>query len=120
MLRDADTRQVRTFHELERRGADLGLTDLVLTELLQGYASARDAGMVEERMRELPILRLQDLDDFVLAADLYRRARRAGITIRKTIDCLIAAPCVRSDTLLLHADSDFDRLASCTELRVFG
>ncbi|HWX86922.1 MAG TPA: hypothetical protein VNX67_01975 [Solirubrobacteraceae bacterium] len=43
-------------------------------------------------MKAFPILLLDGLDDFVLAADLYRIARRAGVTIRKTLDCLIAAP----------------------------
>jgi predicted nucleic acid-binding protein len=58
-------------------------------------------------------------DDFVLAASLYRTDRAAGVTIRKTLDCLIAAPCVRTGAPLLHDDADFDRLASCTSLRVF-
>ncbi len=65
------------------------------------------------------ILRLESLNDFSLAAQLYRRARQAGIRIGKTIDCLIAAPCVRTGASLLHADADFDRLASCTPLKVF-
>ena len=59
------------------------------------------------------------LDDFSLAAELYRSARQAGVTISKTIDCLIAAPCVRTRASLLHADADFDRLATCTPLKVF-
>ncbi|MGI8594900.1 MAG: PIN domain-containing protein, partial [Solirubrobacteraceae bacterium] len=71
-------------------------------------------------LRAFPVLRLEGLEDFVLAAALYRRARSAGVTIRKTLDCLIAAPCVRTNAPLLHADADFDRLASCTELRVFA
>jgi predicted nucleic acid-binding protein len=40
------------------------------------------------------------------------------VTIRKTLDCLIAAPCVRTGAPLLHADAAFDRLASCTDLRI--
>ena len=67
-----------------------------------------------------PILSLEGLDDFALAASLYRTARREGVTIRKTLDCLIAAPCVRTGAPLLHADADFDRLASCTSLRIFS
>ncbi len=100
-------------------GAPVALTDVVLAEVLQGLASERDARRVERHLRAFPILRLDGLDDFVLAAELYRRARRAGVTIRKTLDCLIAAPCVRTGAPLLHADADFDRLASCTELRIF-
>ena len=45
-------------------------------------------------MRAFPILRLESLDDFSLSAQLYRTARRAGVTVSKTVDCLIAAPCV--------------------------
>ncbi|MBI4728668.1 MAG: PIN domain-containing protein [Acidobacteria bacterium] len=70
-------------------------------------------------MRLFPVLRLETLDDFALAASLYRQARRAGVTIRKTLDCLIAAPCVRAGAPLLHRDRDFDLLASCTALSVF-
>lgn len=47
------------------------------------------------------------------------QARRAEITIRKTLDCLIAAPCVRDGIPILHSDADFDRLATCTPLEIF-
>ncbi|MGH2863713.1 MAG: type II toxin-antitoxin system VapB family antitoxin [Solirubrobacteraceae bacterium] len=52
--------------------------------------------------------------------DVDRRARRAGVTIGKTLDCLIAAPCVRTGAPLLHADADFDKLAECTPLRLYS
>jgi len=106
--------------ELIREGAPVALTDVVLTEILQGLRTDQEAAEVEERLRAFPILRLDGLDDFVLAATLYRTARRSGITIRKTLDCLIAVPCVRTGAPLLHADEDFDRLASCTPLRVWA
>jgi predicted nucleic acid-binding protein len=80
---------------------------------------AREAALVERHLRAFPILRLQDVDDFVLAATLYRAARRAGVTVRKTLHCLIAAPCVRTGAPLLHADEDFDRVATCTPLRIW-
>ena len=105
--------------ELIRIGAPVALTDVVFTEILQGLAGPGDVDRVERHLRAFPILRLEKLDDFALAADLYRTARRAGITLRKTLDCLIAAPCVRTNAPLLHADRDFDRLASCTPLRIF-
>ncbi|MGH2893555.1 MAG: PIN domain-containing protein [Solirubrobacteraceae bacterium] len=74
---------------------------------------------IHATLRAFPILRLQGLEDFSLAAQLYRTARGHGITVRKTVDCLIAAPCVRASAPLLHADADFDRLASCTALRIY-
>lgn len=105
--------------ELIEAGEPVALTEVVFTEILQGLGSEKDARIVEEHLRAFPVVRLDGLEDFALAAELYRTARRAGVTIRKTLDCLIAAPCVRTGAPLLHADADFDRLASCTSLRLY-
>lgn len=120
VLNDNGTVQAKRCTELIEAGEPVALTDVVLTEILQGLRSEREAQLVERHLRAFPILRLAGLDDFVLAAELYRSARRAGVTIRKTLDCLIAAPCVRTGAPLLHADSDFDLLASCTPLRLWS
>jgi predicted nucleic acid-binding protein len=119
VLNAAETPPARLCAELIEGGEPVALTDVILTEVLQGLRSEREARLVERHMRAFPVLRLEGLDDFVLAAELYRRARSAGITIRMTLDCLIAAPCVRTGAPLLHADADFDRLASCTSLRIW-
>jgi predicted nucleic acid-binding protein len=105
--------------DLLRRGEPVGLTDVIFTEILQGLRTSAEAEMVERQLRSFPILQLQSLDDFAFAADLYRTARRKGVTIRKTLDCLIAAPCIQTGAALLHADQDFDLLASCTPLRIY-
>jgi len=119
VLRGGRTRKARRCAELIEAGEPVALTDVVYAEILQGLRSEREARLVEEHLRAFPILRLEDLEDFRLAAELYRRARSRGVTIRKTLDCLIAAPCVRTGAPLLHSDGDFDRLASCTALRIY-
>lgn len=119
VLNETPTPQAQRCVELIESGQPIALTDVILTEVLQGLRSDREAALVERHLRAFPILRLEDLDDFVLAAKLYRAARRAGVTIGKTLDCLIAAPCVRTGAPLLHADEDFDRLAHCTPLRIW-
>jgi hypothetical protein len=119
VLNDTPAPQAQRCVQLIESGQPIALTDVILTEVLQGLRSDREAARVERHLRAFPILRLGDLDDFVLAARLYRAARRAGVTIRKTLDCLIAAPCVRTGAPLLHADQDFDRLATCTPLRIW-
>ena len=58
------------------------------------------------------------LDLLRRAAELYRSARRSGITIRSTVDCLIASVCIRERVPILHADRDFDRLALVSPLVV--
>jgi predicted nucleic acid-binding protein len=119
LLRGTESAVASRCVELIEAGAPVAITDVILTEILQGLESEREAVLVERHLRAFPVLRLEPLDDFSLAAELYRTARRAGVTIRRTIDCLIAAPCVRTGASLLHADADFDRLATCTPLRVF-
>ena len=51
------------------------------------------------------------------AADLYRAARRRGLTLRSTVDCLIAACALRHDLIVLHHDRDYDHLAQVSALR---
>jgi len=119
VLNAVDNAKTKRCIELIEDGAPIALTEVVLTELLQGMRSDREAKQVERHFRAFPMLRLEAIDDFVLAAQLYRTARGSGITIRKTLDCLIAAPCIRAGVPILHADEDFDRLATCTPLKVF-
>lgn len=119
VLNDNPTEAAARCIELIESGEPIALTDIVFTEILQGLRGDDEVRLVEEHLRAFPVLRLGGLEDFALAAELYRSARRAGVTIRKTLDCLIAAPCVRTGAPLLHADADFDRLATCTELRLY-
>jgi predicted nucleic acid-binding protein len=120
VLNDVPAPQAQRCVELIEGGEPVALTDVILTEVLQGLRSDEEARLVERHLRSFPILRLEGLEDFVLAAELYRTARRAGVTIRRTLDCLIAASCVRTGAPLLHDDPDFDRLATCTPLRIWA
>lgn len=117
-FRDTRTWQVEHLAQLIADDEPVALTDVVLTEILQGLANDREARRVERRLLAFDLLRLEALDDFRRAASLYRQARAKGVTIRRTLDCLIASVCVRDDVPLLHVDADFDHLASCTDLRV--
>ena len=96
----------------------VGLTDVVYTEVLQGIQEKAHLRITERKLLQFPVLRLEGLDDFRMAAQLYRSARRNGHTIRNTTDCLIAAVCVRERMPLLHNDVDFRRLAECSDLQI--
>jgi predicted nucleic acid-binding protein len=66
------------------------------------------------------LLPVQGLADYEAAAGLYRRCRRAGETVRKLTDCLIAVVAMRAGAPLLHRDQDFDVIARHAPLRVAG
>lgn len=116
--RDRPEPHVEVLARLIDDDAGVAITDVVLAEVLQGVVTDQEARRVEARLAAFDVLRLESLDDFRNAATLYRRARSAGHTIRRTLNCLIAAVRVREDVAILHRDADFDRLASCSALRV--
>jgi len=89
----------------------------VVQEVLQGFADERAYQVAREAMLALPIiespLRASVFDE---AVGLYRVARRAGLTVRSGVDCLIAACAIRHGLSVLHADRDFDQLARIAPL----
>jgi predicted nucleic acid-binding protein len=115
-LRDGRAPAAERFARALDDDDELVTTGLVLTEVLQGVRSDRAFHMVLDRMSSFPRVD-PDLDDHVRAAELYRAARRRGITIRGTIDCLMAALCLNHDLILMHADRDFEHLATVAPLR---
>jgi predicted nucleic acid-binding protein len=88
----------------------------IALELVAG-AGPNSLPDVERLVDGLPSLALDPALDFRVAADLARRARRAGRPVRSSMDCLIAAVAVRHDAVLVHHDRDFDVLASVSSLR---
>jgi predicted nucleic acid-binding protein len=115
-LRGRSTSQAARLEALIADGIVLAVTGVIRMELLRG-ASAPIVEELRASLDEHPVLPTEQAD-FDLAADLYRRGRSAGLAVRSSIDCLIAAPCIRTGTPLLHADADFDRVASISDLRV--
>ena len=90
----------------------------VVQEVLQGFKEERAFRIARESMISLPILDAPlELIVVEQAAQLYRAARRAGLTIRSGTDCLIAASAIRHDVEVLHRDRDFPALAQVSTLR---
>ncbi len=95
-----------------------GLTDLILCEILQGLRSESDAKRVRKQMAHFELLAIGGEALAVAAAANYRSLRSRGLTIRKTIDCLIATACLIGGHALLHRDRDFDAFEEHLGLRV--
>ena len=95
---------------------DLALCGIVLTEILQGIPADTTYRKVRTSLRPLILLPMQE-PVFVRAADIYRRLRKDGTTIRKSNDCIIAATALEHDCELLHHDKDFLPIEQRFELR---
>ena len=86
----------------------LGLTDLILCEVLQGITDNRSFGQVEEQLLAFEVFSSGGAPMAVASARNYRKLRSRGFTVQKTIDCLIATFCIETGQQLLHRDRDFD------------
>jgi predicted nucleic acid-binding protein len=102
--------------ELDRQR--LGLTDIILCEVLQGVRDDVVAKQVERRLLNLEMFDTGGVAVAREAARNYRALRSRGHTVRKTIDCLIATFCLRGQHSLLHRDRDFDPFEKFLELSV--
>lgn len=85
--------------------------DLILAELLQGIRAGHELAAVEEAFQAFLVVQMVGEPNARKSAALYRELRSQGITIRKTIACLIATWCIQNQIPLLHADRDFTPFA---------
>ena len=90
----------------------------VIQEVLQGFREERPYRRARQAMFSLPIVESPVGEDvFSEAVDLYRSARRGGLTIRSSTDCLVAACAIRHDLELLHRDRDYPAIGEISALR---
>lgn len=101
---------------MERRR--LGVTDIILCEVLQGVRGDVAAKAVERELAKLEVFATGGVALARDAARNYRALRSRGHTVRKTIDCLIATFCLRERHSLLHRDRDFDPFETFLDLSV--
>ncbi len=97
---------------------EIVIGDLILAEVLQGFRLDKDYKMAKKAMYAFPILSLVGSGIALKSADNYRFLRKQGVTIRKTIDCLIATFCIENRVEILHSDSDFDPFEQHLQLNV--
>jgi predicted nucleic acid-binding protein len=96
------------------------LCDLVLAELLSGFATDREAKAALDWLSAFECVTIGGPDVAIAAASNYRHLRRKGATVRKTIDLLIGTWCLMHDHELLHSDRDFEPLSRHLGLRVLA
>ena len=95
----------------------VAIGDLILTEVLQGFRSDADYEAARELLASLTTYDLLGTTLAIKSADNYRALRRRGITVRKTVDAIIATFCIERRTPLLYSDRDFDPFVKHLGLR---
>lgn len=87
---------------------DLATGDLMLAEVLQGFQSEADFEQARAMLTSLEVVELGGREIGIQAARNYRKLREKGVTVRKTIDTIIATRCITDGHALLFSDRDFD------------
>lgn len=94
--------------------------DLILTEVLQGFQNNNDFTIAKNLLLRIPVMPMVGQELAIKSAENYRHLRRKGITVRKTIDVMIATFCVYYSVHFLHNDKDFDPMVSFLKLKVIN
>ncbi|GMR07106.1 MAG: PIN domain nuclease [Gammaproteobacteria bacterium] len=102
----------KTSPEVERLDSLLGAEpistgDLTLAEVLQGFRNDKDYKTAISLLTSLTIFNMLDTNIAIKSADNFRLLRKKGITVRKTVDTIIATFCIQNKLSLLHTDKDF-------------
>jgi predicted nucleic acid-binding protein len=116
-FRSADTPQVALLDSLLGR-SPLVVGDVIAAEVLRGVRGDQEFKLVKQALEAFDHIDLIGYDIAVKASQNYRKLRSMGITIRKTIDTLIATRCIEDGLTLLHADKDFLPFAEHLGLKV--
>jgi predicted nucleic acid-binding protein len=95
----------------------VGLGDLVLIEVLQGFRRDQDFRTARELLTSLTVFTLGGQEVAIKSAHNFRLLRKNGVTVRKTIDVLIATFCIGKNLPLLHSDKDFEPFHQHLKLR---
>ena len=115
---DRDTEGTRKLARAVEGEEDLATCGLVMTEVLQGVREDRRFAEVKDILQDLIYLPIDEAT-FIAAAEIYRACRKKGLTIRKPVDCIIAATSIQHSAFILHNDRDFDSIAKDFALQAF-
>ena len=117
LFADRSTLQTTVGRRLIEQGEQMLVGDLILTEVLQGTRDKRDFDSKLTLLRSFEALTITDHRTAIAAARNYQELRARGVTVRKTIDTLIATRCIVDGLPLLYSDRDFDPFVTHLGLR---
>ena len=107
-LREKDNKAVNFFVNIMQEELPFGITSIIYQEVLQGAVSQQDFNKLANYLSSLPFYAPKHpLQSYASAAAIYFACRKNGITIRSTIDCLIAQIAIEHNLVLVHNDNDF-------------
>jgi len=119
-LAGRDNPQVSRFQDILDREIPFGLSPITFLEVLQGAATKEEFAALRDYLEGQSFYGLEaGLDSYAAAAKIFFDLRRRGVTVGSSVDCLIAQTAIEHGLFLLHNDSDFDRIAEVSAIKVY-
>jgi predicted nucleic acid-binding protein len=116
-------RETESKHRLKtvlQQGIPFGINSFIYQEVLQGAKSEKEYRLLKKYLETQLFYHPKDpVESFARAARIYFDCRRKGVTIRSTIDCIIAQIAIEHDLFLLHNDSNYDAMARVIPLKIY-
>jgi predicted nucleic acid-binding protein len=108
------------FKLILEQGLNFGITSNIFQEVLQGAKSEKEYKLLKRYLETQRFFHPKDpVESFAEAARIFFQCRQRGVTVRSTIDCLIAQVALDHDLLLLHSDQDFDLISRVISLKIY-
>lgn len=118
-LEGRETAAAGRFADVLDRDIPFGISRLTILEVLQGAATAKDFETLRDYLGSQTVYDLTGIEPYIRASKIFIDLRKKGVSASSSIDCLIAQTAIEHGLFLLHNDSDFDRIAQVSELKVF-
>lgn len=120
LFKGASNDAANRMRDILRHHIPFGITSVIYQELLQGAKSEQEYTLLKDYLSSQRFFHPRNsVESYADAARIYFSCRNKGVTVRSTIDCLIAQIAVEQDLILLHNDRDFDAMAPIIGLRLF-
>ena len=121
LFKGNENEAVVSLRDIIRQQRPFGITSVIYQEVLQGAKTKKEYISLKEYLSTQRFFHPKDpLASYAEAANIFFSCRRKGVTIRSTIDCLIAQIAIEHELLLLHNDKDFTAMAPVIGLHVYG
>jgi predicted nucleic acid-binding protein len=119
-LKNVDNNGTRLFNDILEKELPFGINNYVYQELLQGCRSEKDFRLLKKYLDGQKFYGFKNgRESYAKAAGIYFKLRKKGITIKSTIDCLIAQMAIENDLFLLHNDADFISIAELFPIKIW-
>ncbi len=120
-FKGVENKPVQKFHQVLESNIPFGISHLIYMEVLQGSQTDKDFNLLKKYLITQTFYELKKSgESYAEAARMYLELWRKGVTVKSTIDCLIARVAVENELFLLHNDADFNRIAQHFPLKIWN